>query len=70
VDFNPYWRTDFAGQYLFELNDLQFQTGISILNLFDKENERLNQSVNVPNGAEINTLGIPFTPTVYLDCKF
>ena len=66
----PYWRTDAAFQYLFEVEQLQFKTGVSILNIFNHENVRLNQSVNIPNGAVINTLGIPFTPTFYLDCQF
>ncbi len=66
----PYYRTDLAVQYEFSANHVHFETGLSILNLFNRKNVRLNQSVNVPDGAVINTLGIPFTPTVYVNVSF
>ncbi|OJJ15328.1 hypothetical protein BKI52_38585 [marine bacterium AO1-C] len=66
-DLVPYWRTDIAAQYRFRLNKLRFQAGFSILNVFNRSNVRLNQSVNVPDGSIINTIGIPFTPTFYLN---
>ena len=63
----PYWRTDLAAQYRFRLHKLRCQAGFSILNVFNRSNVRLNQSVNVPDGSTINTIGIPFTPTFYLN---
>ncbi|MCP4457290.1 MAG: TonB-dependent receptor [Cytophagales bacterium] len=66
----PYLRTDLAFQYEFEMEVLQIETGLSVLNVFNRSNIRLNQSVNVPDGAIINTVGIPFTPTVYLNFSF
>ena len=63
----PYWRTDVAAQYRFRLQKLRCQAGFSILNVFNRSNVRLNQSVNVPDGSVINTIGIPFTPTFYLN---
>jgi len=69
-EFIPYWRTDLAAQYEFEVRKLHLETGLSVLNLFNRKNLRLNQSVNVPDGAVINTIGIPFAPTFYLNFRF
>ncbi len=66
----PYWRTDLAAEYGFSVKKMEFQAGLSILNLFNRDNVRLNQSVSVPEGDVINTLGIPFTPAVYLNLHF
>ncbi|WP_082226520.1 TonB-dependent receptor [Microscilla marina] len=69
--FQPYHRTDIALQYRFQWQHTYFEAGCSILNFFNQVNVRLNQSVNVPNDNSIvNTVGIPFTPTVYLNAKF
>ena len=69
-DFAIYARTDLALQYSVNAKYLKFDTGLSVLNLFNQRNIRLNQSVNVPDGQVINTLGIPFTPTLYLNVRF
>lgn len=69
-EFIDYWRTDLAIQYEFGTRELRFETGLSFLNLFNQKNVRLNQSVNVPDGAIVNTLGIPFTPTIYFNIHF
>jgi len=66
----PYWRTDLAAEFGFSVKKMEFQSGISILNLFNRENVRLNQSVSVPEGDVINTLGIPFTPAFYFNLAF
>lgn len=68
--FDIYRRTDLAAQYTFELSKVNIDFGLSILNLFNQENVRLNQTVNSPTGARINTVGIPFTPTFYLNLGF
>ena len=70
ASFDIYRRTDLAVQYSFKFDKLQGDAGLSILNLFNQQNVRLNQAVNVPSGSIINTVGIPFTPTVYLNLKF
>lgn len=67
VDFKPYWRTDLAFQYRFQSARRNMEAGISVLNVFNHRNIRLNQSVSVPDGDIINTAGIPFTPTLYLN---
>jgi hypothetical protein len=67
---NTYLRTDFAAQYQFDLKAFGVETGISLLNIFNNENVRLNQSINVPDGGILNTVGIPFTPTIYVNFRF
>ncbi|TXC76984.1 TonB-dependent receptor plug domain-containing protein [Luteibaculum oceani] len=66
----PYHRTDVAAEYNLMDETCHLDLGFSILNLFNKENIRLNQSVNFPDGDRVNTLGIPFTPTLYLNLSF
>lgn len=69
-NFKPYWRTDLAIQREFQAGETTLEAGLSILNLFNRRNLRLNQSVSVPNGDVINTVGLPFTPTFYLNVDF
>jgi hypothetical protein len=69
-DLTTYWRTDIAVQYAFSLGNTSIETGLSVLNLFDRQNVRLNQSLSVPSGGRINTVGIPFTPTLYVNFGF
>lgn len=66
-EFTPYWRTDLAIQRQFKAGETTLEAGLSILNLFNRRNLRLNQSISVPNGDVFNTVGIPFTPTFYLN---
>ncbi len=66
----PYWRTDLAIQRQFQARNTNLEAGLSILNLFNTRNIRLNQSINVPNGNIFNTVGIPFTPTLYFNISF
>ena len=70
ASFDIYRRTDLAAQYSFQLRNLRLDAGFSILNLFDQRNIRLNQSLNSPRGSLINTAGIPFTPTLFLNLGF
>lgn len=69
-EITPYWRTDLAFQYQLKLGATDIETGVSVLNLFDRRNVRLNQSLSVPGGSRINTVGIPFTPTLYVNFGF
>lgn len=70
AQFDIYRRTDLALQYSFSLNQTNVEAGLSILNVFDQSNIRLNQAVNTPTGGLLNTTGIPFTPTLYFNLKF
>ena len=69
-EYEPYWRTDLAFQYRFDLPKTNLEAGFSVLNLFNNRNVRLNQAVNGRNGTRLNTAGIPFTPTIYVNWKF
>lgn len=62
-----YWRVDVAAQYQFEIKKLSLETGFSILNLFNTRNVRLNQSLSTPENPLINTLGVPFSPSFYVN---
>lgn len=67
-----YGRTDLAFQYNRSFGKIEIEGGFSILNVFNRDNVRLNQSFGIP-GNEINivnTVGIPFTPNVFLGCRF
>lgn len=70
AQFEPYRRTDLAVQYAFGLSKVDLEAGLSILNLFNQQNLRLNQTINSPSGGLINTVGIPFTPTIYVNLGF
>ena len=67
--FNIYRRTDLAAQFTIDLSGVDMDLGLSILNVFNQENVRLNQTVNSPTGARINTVGIPFTTTFYVNLR-
>lgn len=66
----PYWRFDLACQYRFHVNRIHLEAGFSLLNIFNYENIRLNQDINININTRINTLGTPFTPTVYINARF
>lgn len=68
-EFTPYWRTDLAIQRQFKAGETTLEAGLSILNLFNRRNLRLNQSISVPNGDVFNTVGIPFTPTLFINWR-
>jgi len=67
---SKYFRADAAAQYSFDINKLNFQTGFSLLNITNYTNIRLNQSVNVPGDQIIDTYGVPFTFTMFLNLLF
>lgn len=66
----PYRRTDLAFQYRFATKTVNLETGFSILNLFNQVNLRLHQSLNTLGGSSTETLAMPFTPIVYINCGF
>ena len=67
---SPYHRMDVAFQYRFKVKKTNFQTGFSILNVFNYKNTRLGQFTRFPDGSIQPTLGIPFTPNIYLNLSF
>ena len=66
----PYARTDVSFQYNFNLQTLDLEAGFSIINLFDRENLRLNQSTEFPDDFTVTQTGIPFNPLIYLNIRF
>jgi len=70
VDQEPYWRTDLAFEYTKPSQGADWAFGVSLINIFNQRNIRFNQSVIVADETAINTLGTPFTPTVYMKVSF
>jgi hypothetical protein len=66
----PYARTDVSFQYNFNIQNLDLETGFSIINLFDRQNLRLNQSTDFPDDFTVTQTGIPFNPLIYLNIRF
>lgn len=69
-----YSRWDISGVYRFQFRKLDFQTGVSVLNVLNTENIKLQNFVQVPDnqGVSVNILAeaVPFTPTLFLVIKF
>lgn len=66
----PYWRTDLALEYAQPNPGVDWAFGVSLINIFNQRNIRFNQSLIVADETAINTLGTPFTPTVYMKVAF
>jgi len=70
----PYHRVDAALTYKFHLNRFYGEAGISILNLFDRENLLYRNLERVPTTQKstirIYQQSVPFTPTLYLKMGF
>ncbi|MCF6241006.1 MAG: TonB-dependent receptor, partial [Bacteroidales bacterium] len=71
----PYIRLDIAGFYNFSVKKkIKLQTGISVLNVLNRENIKYSNLIQVPTDG-VNTLNIyseavPFTPTIFLNISF
>ena len=65
-NINPYSRIDIALKY----KKPKYNIGFSVLNLFNTPNTRLFQTTRFNDNSTYSTLGIPFTPTVFLHLKF
>lgn len=70
----PYIRLDMALIYKFKFKKLYGETGISVLNVFDRENILYNNLERVP-ASQDNTIrlyeeSVPFTPSIYLKVAF
>ncbi|MBK0382130.1 TonB-dependent receptor [Pedobacter sp. SD-b] len=69
-NFLPYNRFDTALNYKFSKKKYCLETGVSILNLFNTQNLKINNLQRIPT-EQTNTLNIynqtvPFTPTLFL----
>jgi hypothetical protein len=69
-----YSRLDMAMIYKFNLKKLNGETGISVLNVFDRENILFNNLERIP-AEQSNTIrlyeeSVPFTPSIYLKLAF
>lgn len=69
-----YSRWDISGVYRKSLNKLDFHIGLSILNVLNTENIKLQNFIKIPDQAgstfNIHAEAVPFTPTLFLLVKF
>jgi len=70
----PYHRVDASLTYKFHLKAFYGEAGISILNLFDRDNLMYNNLERVPttqtSSIRLYQQSVPFTPTLYLKMGF
>lgn len=66
----PYLRTDIAFQYKFNTKRINFETGFSIVNLFNNRNVRISQFTSFPDGTIASTRATHFTPSLFFNVKF
>jgi len=70
----PYNRLDVAGVYKFSIKNISFETGLSILNVFNSENIKFAnfERVKTNQGEALNLYSdaMPFTPTIFLKINF
>jgi len=69
-----YMRLDMAIVYKFHIKKLLGETGISVLNVFNRENVLYNNLERVPtnqsNTIQLYEESVPFTPSIYLKLAF
>ncbi len=74
VDRYPYKRADIAATYRFALKSVRIEAGISILNLFNRENIKFTNVTQIPvedsNSVSIYSEALPFTPALFLNVRF
>ena len=74
VDRYPYKRADLAATYRFALKRVKIEAGISILNLFNRENIKFTDVTQIPvednNSVSIYSEALPFTPALFLNMRF
>jgi len=70
----PYHRFDVALTYKFNFSKFYGEAGISVLNIFDRENLLYNNLERVPasqtTSISIYEQSVPFTPTIYIKLGF
>ena len=73
-DRYPYSRMDAALIYRLKMKSFRMETGLSILNIFNRENIKYSNLFEVPDGQfssiSIYAEAVPFTPTIYLNIGF
>jgi hypothetical protein len=74
LERTPYIRLDMALIYKFSFKKLNGETGISVLNVFDRQNVLFNNLERIP-AEQSNTIrlyeeSVPFTPSIYLKVAF
>ena len=62
----PYSRFDLALEYDLVSHKFDVDLGLSVLNLFNAQNARLNQFSSFPDGSIAYASGVPFTPSLNL----
>ncbi|MFT7155173.1 MAG: hypothetical protein ACI8Q1_000174 [Parvicella sp.] len=67
---SPYSRMDIGVEYDLVSRKTDIDIGISILNVLNRKNNRLDQFASFPNGTQSFAAGIPFTPNINLMLKF
>ena len=74
MDKYPYKRADIAATYRFALKRVRIEAGISILNLFNRENIKFTDVTQIPvednNFVSIYSEALPFTPALFLKVRF
>jgi hypothetical protein len=68
-----YSRFDIAFTYKLNWNKIDFETGVSILNLFNTENIRYQNNIEYANGngkIQLKAESTPFTPLMFFKMKF
>ena len=65
-----YNRLDASFHYHFNIKNVKFESGISILNVLGAKNYRLYRYANFPDGSINSLLGLPFTSNFFLNIKF
>jgi len=70
----PYSRLDASFIYRVRLKDVRIETGISLLNILNRENIKYSNFFEVPDGEfssiSIHAEAVPFTPTIYANFSF
>lgn len=66
----PYSRFDIGVNYDFFSRKVDMNLGISVVNIFNSQNVRLNQFSSFPDGSITYASGVPFTPSLNLGVRF
>jgi hypothetical protein len=70
IQTRPYYRTDIAFQYKFNTEKINFETGFSIVNIFNTRNVRISQFTSFPDGTIASTTAAHFTPSIFFNINF
>lgn len=69
-----YSRFDIAVTYRFNIRNMYFESGVSVLNLFNNDNIKYSNFVRIPadqiNSMNIRSESVPFTPLLFLNISY